>query len=338
MKSFTKKISLAIIIIVVIIIGLLIILIQKGILSFNQNPIPGKINKVEFVLVRNAFYNEVDIYKPNAALLITDTEEINLDQKLFLADHEIQHYCGYHYEIQFWYNRDSLLNSKFVNIECESFEYKTFQAWSLVEKYSHLLKKHPTHFIYELKLSVLTDPSFLLNVLRNNDLFVLKTEDEWNRYPSIEFSVTRKYSISEKLSEKDLDDVKKINENQIKIKINQITNQIKLTRNILKESTIEFQSLSSSNKEIVNVGFITLTLDHNQNLDNLKSILNKSEATINYVDIPQYYCAQILDTTSNINVLRMKLRKYKEILSVSEYDNSPLETDEIDSIIKNTYR
>lgn len=87
MKQKSRKTLLIVFPIIVIVTVSLVLLyqIQKSI--FYIHSVPGKIEDVVFILIKDAYWGyESDILKPNAAILITNKKEIDRNQQLFLAE------------------------------------------------------------------------------------------------------------------------------------------------------------------------------------------------------------------------------------------------------------
>ncbi len=154
---------------------------------------PGKVSEIEFVVVKSAFgFNQIDIVKPNAIILITNKREIEIDQELFLAEKRLNHFCGYDYEIQFWNSTDSLFKSVFVNQECEMFSYKPFRTWRQFNRYKQQLSKKPTHYLYNLKLLANYDIEKIRKQLKNKDVIAFLNRDECkqNKITEVHFQIT----------------------------------------------------------------------------------------------------------------------------------------------------
>ena len=88
----SRKTILIIILVLIILLGLSITyLINK--INSDEFAKTGKVSEIEFVIVKNAFgTNQIDILKPNAILLITNKREIEIDQELFLAEKDVNHF------------------------------------------------------------------------------------------------------------------------------------------------------------------------------------------------------------------------------------------------------
>lgn len=82
--------------------------------------------KANFVIVKSAEMMRSDIYKPNAALLITDKKLISELEGLFSLNKTYGHACGYHYEIEFWESSTNKIESFPYNVECEEFLRNNF--------------------------------------------------------------------------------------------------------------------------------------------------------------------------------------------------------------------
>jgi len=140
---------------------------------------PGKAKNIKYTLFTHSDYANFDAWdndsvKYNAALLITDSEEIKEAQELFLAEQHIAHSCGYHYKISFWYDTDSIYSLNYLNKECEVFSYEPKETRHRLDYYAKKLETSPTHYIYVIEFKP-NEEKFFFND-SNLKLFIHKEE------------------------------------------------------------------------------------------------------------------------------------------------------------------
>jgi len=127
--------------------------------------------KSKYLIVMSAHFNEISIKKPNAALLITDTNEIkDIEKLLFNNPQPIQYKCGYHYELFFMQERNCIFENYPINVECDFFCFDNKEIHSKMKEYAYALEHNPTHYVYELEIDEEADVSNVLNILSEANL------------------------------------------------------------------------------------------------------------------------------------------------------------------------
>ena len=314
--------------ILIFIIAILII-VTVGIiysLEFKTQPLrstfnakPGNVGKIEYIIVKSAFFNQTKILKPNAALLLTNKEEIFEDQELFLAEQEYIHLCGYDYSIEFWKDSDSLSHRVYLNSRCERFSYKPAKAKERLDYYKRKLETTPTHYIYNLKLSVLTEPSKVKAIFKNSGMKLFFIDDATNRFPSIIFSYRHDTLVGGFASDHSWKIAEIKNKEKSEKIINEIVEKVKGIACVVKQSDIFYNSYGRSDKYMTHNGQVNLKFQNGTNLTKVSDVITKEGAVINYVENPEYYNIQLVDTLENLENVKMKVKKYKIIIDVSEY-------------------
>lgn len=281
---------------------------------------PGKTGDIEFVLIKSAFgFNQINILKSNAILLITDKNEIKIDQELFLAEKRIGHLCGYDYEIQFWKSSDSLSNSIFLNQECEQFSYKPQITWKKFDNYKRLLATKPTHYLYNLKIPVGTETEELKSKLKNSELLILYNNDPTKRYPSIYFSHRQNKFVGKDASDTKWEKAEKENERDSRLKINSIIAKIRSKAKIINQTEIFYNSSGRALDEMTHNGCVTISIRSAKDINLVTSILKQEGAKVENIINSEDYFVQLIDTSANILNVKMRLHKYKFIKEVTEY-------------------
>lgn len=280
---------------------------------------PGKVSDVDFILVKSAFMNPCQILKPNAALLITDKREIIEDQELLLADQAKAYLCGYDYNFQFWRTSDTLIENRSFNTECVSFGYKPTESQALLNKYKALLESKPTHYIYSLELPVLIKPEDVKLAFSKSGLLILFIDGSPSRYPSVSFLYEHSSFIGpnadyEKQTAREI-----IAQHKIVEKISNIVNQVKVQDSILSKSDVYYGSTAYVHDTLFVKGMINLEFNFNTNVNRIANKLRFLGMKIVGLEIPRSYYVQLVDTSSNIEVIKKELKKFKLIRSVKEY-------------------
>jgi hypothetical protein len=281
---------------------------------------PSKKSEVEFVLVKSAFgFNQINLLKPNAILLITDKDEIEIDQELFLAEKNINHLCGNDYEIQFWMSYDSLYNSIFINQECEQFSYKPQITWKQFDSYKRMLAAKPTHYLYNLKIPVDIQTEELKSKMMNNELLILYDSDPIKRYPSIYFSHRINKFVGKDASDSEWAKAEKENERDSRLKINSIIAKIRNKVKVIAQSEIFYNAYGRAWEEMTHNGSVTISIKNANDINLVTSILKQEGAKVDNIINSEYCFVQLIDTSSNIQNVKMRLLKYKFIKEVTEY-------------------
>jgi hypothetical protein len=283
-------------------------------------PRPSTIEEIEYIIVKNAFFNETKILKPNAALLITNKDEIIEAQELFLAEKEYAHTCGYDYSIQFWKDYDTLYHGVNLNSECEIFSYKPTEAQKRLNYYKRKLETEPTHFIYNLVLSILTTPDEIKSSFKNSGLKLFFIDGNSTRFPKIYFSYRHNTFVGKGASDKDWGKAESENKAKTIDKINVMIDKFIHDTNLLEQSEIFFYSYGRAGDYMTHRGSVTLEFEIGTDLQKAIDILTKEGAEINNKEIPENYYIQLIDTSSNIDYIKHKLMKYKIVKDVFDYN------------------
>jgi len=276
-------------------------------------------NEVQYELIMNAFHFENKIFKPNAALLISDKKEIKTDAEIFLAKRSMYHLCGYHYRFLFWINTDSLLEDISLNQNCESFGYKADVAHKKLAYYVKLLETAPTHYIYSLEIPVSMEPNEIREKFKNSKLNLFFIDGEKTRFPSIRFEYRHTQFVGKDAKTKDWTRAGKENEEAAKKKFKELVEKIKLISSIVEESDI-YNTLSGGlHDSVYRKDYMTLIFEKGTDLSKVITILEHEGAKIYYADTPSTYLVQVVDTSADIKYIEDKLKKYEFIKGITEY-------------------
>lgn len=132
------------------------------------------------------------------AYIVTEPEEIKkLSHNYFKIDHN--HACGYTHNIEFWSDRNTLLEASFFN---ENISCGGRSLTELVGK----LEKNPTHYIYEIEVPTDVTIQELNTDLMKNDILAFIDLEHLKHLPSIVvyynvyFSPDNNISLKEQLN------------------------------------------------------------------------------------------------------------------------------------------
>lgn len=271
-----------------------------------------KANDLQYELIMDAFFFKNNILKPNAALLITNKEEIKADAKMFLSKRRMYYLCGYHYRFLFWTN-DGLFGHISVNESCEAFGYKPKEAREKLACYVKQLETAPTHYIYNLEIPVSMAPNEVREKLKDTELHLFFIDGEQTRFSDVRFSYWC-YQYPSDNWEK----TKKENEEIAKKKIQELVNEIKTISSVVYESDINY-SYTRYNDSTYRRGRINLTFEVGTNISKIVTLLEQEGAKIERQNNPSTYFVQAVDTSDNINYIKDKLKQYEFIKGITEY-------------------
>lgn len=256
--------------------------------------------RTKYLIICNAFFNGVDILKPNAALLITDKEEIMKNEKLFFNNPEPKTYlCGYHFNIQFWDDSIKPISSILYNMTCGSYCFDYDLIKKQMSKYARMLEDKPSHYIYTLTIDSKFTIEDVKRELNDNHLFFM----DGNAVDYIRFSVDLGSSITATKS----DEIMKI-----------------IPKEILSKPPVSYYYIG---EDLVRHNYIHLYLKKDTNLDELRKHLLKNEVSF-FESTPLSYNVQILDKSNNLNKIRSRLKKYSFIKDIQYYLSDNKSTNE----------
>jgi hypothetical protein len=309
MKTRTKIILT--IIILTLIVGLLF--------AFSGQRIPFTTGKTKYLVVKNAFFNRSNIYKPNAALLITDTKEIAVNERLFLDNKTYGHACGYHYAIQFWVSPYNKIDNIPFNQECEEFLRSNSKIQSKMKGYINQLETKPTHYIYNLQIPVTIEPKDILKAFVNSGLHLFFMDGISNHHTTLGFTYLQTTPIKELVDRSKWQGEQDDNARNATKNINEIVDSIKTVVTIIEQSEISFPMQSFGGGTIDHQGTISLKFQNGTDLKEVKEIIVRNNGKIGDENNPQHYYVQLLDTSDNIETIRERLKNYNQVADIFEY-------------------
>ena len=287
--------------------------------AFSGLRIPFTTGKTKYIVVKNAFFNRSNIYKPNAALLITDTKEIGDNERLFLDNKTYGHACGYHYAIQFWVSPDDQIDDIPFNQECEEFLRSNSKIQSKMKGYIKQLETKPTHYIYNLQIPVTIEPKDLLKSFDNSGLHLFFMDGTSNRHTSLTFSYLQVTPIKEMVDRSKWQGEQDDNARNATKKIKAIVDSIKTVATIIEQSEISFPMQSFGGGTIDHQGQIILKFKNGTDLQKVKDIIERNNGKIESENNPLNYFIQLVDTSDNLEEVKEKLKNYKLVTGIYEY-------------------
>ncbi len=303
--------------IILTLIGLLSVV---GLLfSFREQRIPFETGKTKYIVVKNAFMNPSNIYKPNAALLINDEKEIVVNESLFLDNKTHKHACGYHYFIQFWASLDNQIGEIPFNKECEEFVRSDSKVQSRMKNYINQLETKPTHYIYNLQIPVTIEPKDLLKSFDTSGLYLFFMDGTSNYYATLGLTFSQVTPIKNLEDRSKWEQEEEDNAKNAMKKINTIVESISKVAMIVEQTGIRFPSRSFGGGTIVHKGAISLKFPNGTDLKEVKEIIERNNGKIVNINNPKYYYIQLVDTSDKLETIREKLKNYKQVTAIYEY-------------------
>ena len=290
-------------------LSLTLLIVLGVLLAFNKKDLFPFSKKTKYVIVKSAFTLPSAILKPNAALLIDNEKKVSESEKLFLGNKRYLHACGYHYEIQFWSSHKNLIDIFPYNQECEEFYRNNKKIHAFMAKHIKILETNPTHYIYNLQIPISYQPSEVFHVLNKNGIQIFFMDDTLKRYPALTFSYFHKISISQANSSQKWDEQINNNKQLIIKRIKLIIDSIKMISPVIKQSDISFPFMGFGNGEINVQGQVDLKFYTDAYFSEVKAIIERNKGTIKREKIPKYYYIQAIDTSCNIDFIRLKFQK-----------------------------
>lgn len=288
-------------------------------------PKPGKVENIEFVLIKSAFgYDKTDILKPNAAVLVTNKEELIIVQQLFLAEKEndMMSMNGWDYTIQFWKNSEVLSHEVGVDQRYNLFSYKPEETNKQLRKYTYLLEKGPTHYLYDLSISTTIRPLEIKKMFSNKDLKLVFVDDTLFRYPNATLSFRHTLYIDKNAPKSESKNLVNRNSEIIDKTIESIITKIKRIATVVHQSEIFTNYSGGDDKTYSEVeDGINLHFGMNTDVKAVEKIIKSQKAKIDNFVTPKYYKIQLVDTRSNIEDIKKDMKKYDFIDEISEYSD-----------------
>jgi len=287
--------------------------------AFSGQRIPFTTGKTKYIVIKNAFFNRSNIYKSNAALLITDTKEIADNEKLFLDNKTYGHACGYHYAIQFWVSADNQIDDIPFNQECEEFMRSNSKIQSNMNGYIKQLETKPTHYIYNLQIPVTNEPNDILKSFDNSELNLFFMDGISNHYTTLSFSFLQVTPIKDLVDRSKWQGEQDDNAKNAIKKINTIVDSIKTVATIIEQSEVSFPMQSFGGGTIDHQGAISFKFQNGTDLKQVKEIIERNNGKVGSENNPLHYFIQLVDTSNNLDEIKVKLKNFKLVTGIYEY-------------------
>jgi len=126
----------------------------------------------------------------NAAILIADKDSINkLKSLLFDNDLLAEYLCGYDYEILFLTNNGKEVQKKMsLNTECDFYKENNDIIQQFINSFIERIKKSPTHYIYNLKVSVDIPADSIIDEFNKEGKHLFLLSEKEDQYPAIKIT------------------------------------------------------------------------------------------------------------------------------------------------------
>jgi len=267
-------------------------------------PRPGKVEDIEFILIKSAFgFDKPKILKPNAAVLITDKKEIIEDQQWFLAPKENDFMSGNGsiYSVQFWKN--SQIISHDIGIDgFTSFSFKPEESYKRLQLYATF------------------EPRVIMNLFKKTDLKILFVDNTLFRYPNANLIFRHTLYASKNATEKERKSLVAKNSEITEKTIKSIIAKIRTVTDIVHQSIIYSNYSGGNGKSYSELeDEVILHFKLGTDIKAVERIINQQKGKVGYFEVPKYYNVQLVDTRSNLDDVRKEMKKYKFIKDVSEY-------------------
>jgi hypothetical protein len=302
-----------------IIIMATVVLATAGLLfAFTKQVFPLGNGQTKFILVKDAEMMRSGILKRNAAILITDQELIKQDEGLFIGNRTFGHACGYHYDIQFWESSDKLIEEFPFNQECEEFANNDKAIQDKMKGYIKILETKPTHFIYNLKIPVATDPELVKKSFANSNLTIFFLQGMTEHFSSLTFTYMQVSKLKEMEDKSKWDGEQNDNKQLALNKMNFIVEEIKKVVSIKEQSKISFP-MQGFGATIEHEAQITLKFSNGTDLTKVKEIIKNNGGEYDKEKNPDFYFVQLVDKSDNLDDIKKKIESYKFVTTAYEY-------------------
>lgn len=280
---------------------------QDFLFAFNKQVFPLGKGQTKFILVKDAEMMRSGILKPNAAILITDQELIKQDEGLFIGNRTFGHACGYHYNIQFWESSDKLIEEFPFNQECEEFANNDKAIQDKMKGYIKILETKPTHFIYNLKIPVATDPDLVKKSFTNSNLAIFFLHGKAEHFSSLTFTYMQVSKLKEMEDRSKWDGETNDNRKLAFSKMTSIVDEIKKVATVKEQSEISFP-MEGFGATIEHQAQITLKFSNGTDLSKVKEIIKSNGGEYDQEKNPDFYFVQLVDKSDNLDDIKRKLR------------------------------
>jgi hypothetical protein len=278
-------------------------------------------NKSNFILIKDAEMFQTQIFRPNAAVLLTEQDQIKQHEDLFLGNRTFAHACGFHYTIEFWENSDHLVDNFPFNQECEVFAKNNISIQLKMKEYIKLLETNPTHFIYNLKIPVAFEPELVKKSFENSDFTIVFLKGNSEHLSEITFSFMQVSQLKEMEDRNKWEDEQNQNKELAISKLKSIVEEINKVILVKEQSKITFP-MQSFGQTIKHQAEITLKFPPGTDFKKVKKIIQRNGGEYNRESKPKYYYVQLVETSNDLKVIKEKMKKYSFVDTVFEYPNT----------------
>jgi len=262
--------------------------------------------------------NRSNILKQNAALLITDYKEIQTNKKLFNLNKSISHACGYHYSIKFFDKSNKIYDDIPFNQECEEFLRNNIGIQNKMKRYIELLETEPTHFIYNLKLTMNKNPYLAIETLESIGFNIYALDRLNFDKTSITFNYSHETPIVEMTDRSKWPKEQKANEKECLKRMNSILNNIKT--NFKVDYTKPDERMQGfGGGRIIHEFQSIIRLSNEEDLLKIKELIVSQNGIIKEVTQPSNNYIQIVSEESSISEMDKLVEEIDFVEAVFEY-------------------
>lgn len=294
---------------------------QNDTSNSNIKWLAGKTN-ADFALVMNAYMNESNIIKPNAAIFTTDKELVDKYAEFFLAKQKWNHSCGYDYSILFGKNKTAIIDETSFNTECEVFSYKPKEALKTMNDIKDVLASNPTHYIYDIFLDKNKSARELISQGEDKNLNMFFIDDSLSRYPGFTIHYRHSTFIGQDSPNHHYNLAEDKNRDTTISHINKILSNEAVDSNLIYKSEIGFPSYGISKPNMTHLGSVSIRLKPNANFEMVMNEIESNGAKIMYIKKPTEYSIQVVDTCKTIKCIENKLSGVNVVKRVEEYNGN----------------
>lgn len=300
-----------------------------------------KAGQAKVLLIRDAQWGTLHKgIKRNGALLITDKNQLQEHEQLFLGNfHNGRHGCNYNYQIQFWASTDDLVGDIPFHNGCEEFYHHNAAVYAKMRAHIKQISTKPTHYIYNLKVPVTVDPETLKKFFAGTSLPVFFFEGKTDYFSSLTFTYQknskwppigmRPYPTGEYNAEERIkygNEKRKYEKEHEQLTENEANLIVDETRKIIPVKDQSVPRTTHVNPwppqgEKADKVEVTVKFANGADLTKVKELIIARGGKVENEHHPAHWFVQLVDTSDKLDVIKAKLVNYKFVEDVYEYPN-----------------
>jgi hypothetical protein len=187
-----------------------------------------------------------------------------------------------------------------------------------MKEYIHTLEIRPTHYIYNLKIPVSTDPDVVKKTFESSNMPISFLQGTTEHLLSLTITYS-KVTAHQKAEDKgNYNKEIEANEEKARDELTAIVNQIREVAVVKHQSEISFPH-AAFGVTIEHLAQITLKFPNGYDLTKVKEIVSLGGGECSGEKNPAFYFVQLVDGSDNIDVVREMVMYYKFVDAVYEY-------------------